>query len=219
MFCPNCGKPMADGSMKCDSCGWTPIKGAADKLSEGAKKAEEELDSAVKEVEDTVHNAFNSSDAGTAGNADNTQSTANQGTVNKDGYVQYTKLKEDRSIIAYFLLSIITCGIYSFFFIYSLAKDINVACDGDGEVTAGLGKYILLSIITCGIYNVYWIYKVSDRIYKNGPRYGLNISESGTTMLLWMILGYFTGGIGNIIGLYFLIHNTNLICSAYNKTI
>ena len=36
-----------------------------------------------------------------------------------------TKIRTDRSIAIYILLSIVTCGIYSMYFIHSLAKDIN----------------------------------------------------------------------------------------------
>ena len=221
MFCPNCGKPLPDGSMKCESCGWTPAQTISEQISKGAKKVEKEIDSAVEEVEHTIKDATSHKSDSASANAEtaSTENTAPAGRINSDGYVEYTKLKDDRSLVAYILLSIITCGIYGFYFIYSIAKDINIACDGDGEETAGLGKYLLLSIITCGIYNVYWVYKLSDRLYKNAPKYGLNISESGTTMLLWMILGYFTGGIGTYIGYYFMIHNSNLICAAYNKSI
>ena len=34
-------------------------------------------------------------------------------------------LKTDRSLVSYILLSIITCGIYSYYFIYKMAYDVN----------------------------------------------------------------------------------------------
>ena len=35
-------------------------------------------------------------------------------------------VKQDRSLLTYVLLSIVTCGIYSWIFLYELAKDVNI---------------------------------------------------------------------------------------------
>lgn len=48
------------------------------------------------------------------------------------------RLKEDRSLVTYILLSLVTCGIYGYYFIYKLAEEVNIACEGDGEQTSGL---------------------------------------------------------------------------------
>ena len=131
------------------------------------------------------------------------------------GYAPY-RLKADRSLVAYILLTIVTCGIYSWYFIYCLARDVNAACAGDGKQTAGLVKLLLLSFITCGIYGFYWYYSLGNRLAANAPRYGLNFQENGTTVLLWMTLGSLMCGVGAFIGLHILIKNTNAICGAYN---
>ena len=55
------------------------------------------------------------------------------------------KVKEDRSLVMYILLSIVTCGIYSYYFLYSIAQDANVVCADDGKKTSGLAAFILLS--------------------------------------------------------------------------
>lgn len=131
------------------------------------------------------------------------------------GYAPF-RLKADRSLIAYILLTFVTCGIYSWFFIYSLARDVNVACAGDGKQTAGLIKLLLLSFITCGIYAIFWYYSLGNRLAANAPRYGLNFQENGTTILLWMVLGSLLCGIGSFVALHIIIKNTNAICGAYN---
>ena len=64
-----------------------------------------------------------------------------------------TPLKTDRGLLGYIVLSILTCGIYSYYFIYTVARDVNTACAGDGKSTGGLVQFILLSILTCGIYS------------------------------------------------------------------
>ena len=94
--------------------------------------------------------------------------------------------------------------------------DINRACDGDGMTTTDYIIVIVLSIITCGIYGYIWMYQLGDRIYKNGPRYGLTISETGTTVLLWNIIGNIIG-IGGFLAAYFIINNSNYIFDRYNS--
>lgn len=127
------------------------------------------------------------------------------------------KLKDDRGLASYIILSIITCGIYSYYFIYKMAHDVNIACDGDGENTSGLVAFILLSFITCGIYAWFWYYNLGNRLAANGPRYGLSIQENGTTVLLWQIFGAFICGIGPFVAMHILIKNSNKICNAYNR--
>ena len=121
--------------------------------------------------------------------------------------------------IKWFLLSIVTCGIYGYYFLYTMARDTNIACAGDGETTPGLAQLILLSLVTCGLYAFYWDYKIGDRLFKNGPRYGLTFTENGTTILMWDIIGLLIGGIGHYIAMYFLIKNLNSICVEYNQRI
>lgn len=128
-----------------------------------------------------------------------------------------TRLKDDRGLASYIILSIITCGIYSYYFIYKMAHDVNIACDGDGENTSGLVAFILLSFITCGIYAWFWYYNLGNRLAANGPRYGLSIQENGTTVLLWQIFGAFICGIGPFVAMHILIKNSNKICNAYNR--
>ena len=120
--------------------------------------------------------------------------------------------------MGYILLTFITCGIYSYYFIYSVARDVNVACEGDGKSTGGLLKFMILSIITCGIYGWIWQYSLGNRLAANAPRYGMNFQENGTTVLLWDLFGLFLCGIGPFIAMNIIIKNTNSICMAYNRS-
>lgn len=126
-------------------------------------------------------------------------------------------LKTDRNLLVVILLSIVTCGIYGLYFTYSLANDVNIACEGDGESTSGLLTYLLLSIVTCGIYAYVWHYMVANRLAANAPRYGMNFQENGTTVIMWILFGSLLCGIGPFIGLHIIIKNTNAICAAYNN--
>lgn len=127
------------------------------------------------------------------------------------------KVKEDRSLVMYILLSIVTCGIYSYYFLYSMAQDANVVCANDGRKTAGLVTFILLSAVTCGIYAWVWYYNLGNRLAENAPKYGLNFSENGTTVLMWFIFGAFLCGIGPFIAMNILINNMNRLAHAYNE--
>lgn len=121
-----------------------------------------------------------------------------------------------RGLAGLILLSVITFGIYGLYWIFTLAKDVNAICDGDGKKTGGLLKYLLLGIITFGIYDLIWIYMLGDRLQENAQRYNATIKESGGTILLWYILGSFII-VGPFIALHIIIKNTNALADGYNK--
>lgn len=126
------------------------------------------------------------------------------------------RMSTNRGLLMYILLNIVTCGIYSYIFIYSLSNDVNEVCQGDGEKTGGLLAYILLNLVTCNIYYFIWWYKLGNRIAANGPRYNVTIQENGTSFLLWTLLGSLLCGIGPLIALHQVLRNMNTLCAAYN---
>ena len=128
-------------------------------------------------------------------------------------------LSTDRSIVAYILLGLITCGIYDLYMIHLMIQDVNVTCAGDGKVTKGILEYILFGILTCGIYDYVWLYNFANRIQSNAPRYGMRFEEGGTTILLWWILGAWLCGVGPFYAMYLIIKNTNALNAAYNNMI
>lgn len=194
MYCSVCGKEIPDGVKFCPVCGAdVSIEGKVKKTTDAVfDAAEKEVGSAVKEVKSSIKN---------------TEAPA----------LQSEHLKDDRGLFSYILLSLITCGIYSYYFIYRMAHDVNIACEGDGEMTSGLVKYIVLSIITCGFYSLYWEYSLGNRLAGNAPRYGMVFQENGTSILLWHIFGLVLCGIGPFVAMSILIKNSNRICNAYNR--
>lgn len=152
------------------------------------------------------------------------QSSQNNQAKDLDAY-KYTEdtgdfkgmLNEKRSLLLFVLLNIITCGFYTFYFVHTASRDVNIACEGDGEYTSGLLKYIILSILTCGIYSVYWDYALANRLASNGQRYGYTIQENGSTFLLWLILGSWVCGLGYFVARNITIKNLNKICRGYNQ--
>ena len=199
MFCPKCGKNVEDGATVCPNCG-SQLGGADQSSTE-------------KKLEDTATQAFNNS-GNELKNAFNDIRNSLSG--NPAPYAG-EKLKTDRSLLVYIILSIITCGIYGYYFVYKMARDVNIACEGDGESTAGLLQFIVLSFVTCGIYAWIWYYKLGNRLAENAPRYGMNFQENGTTVLMWQLFGAILCGIGPFIAMNILIKNSNKICNAYNQ--
>ncbi len=188
MYCQKCGTKLEDGVKVCPNCG--AACGIEGKISDFASSAEKEMDSAIKDIKVNIGSSSDSS---------------------------FGKLKEDRGLLSVVLLSLVTCGIYRYYFIYRLAQDVNVACADDGDKTPGLVAYILLSFITCGFYSWYWEYKLGNRLNENAIYYGFHVQENGTTILLWDLFGAFVCYIGPFIALSIIIKNTNLICHYYNQ--
>ena len=122
-----------------------------------------------------------------------------------------------RDLVKLIVFGLITCGIYSIFFWYRYAEDMNIVCDGDGEHTTNFIAAILLSIITCGIYQFYYFYKIGNRLARNAPRYGLQFQENGTTILMWEIFASFLCGLGVWISWHIMIKNMNALAAAYNN--
>lgn len=124
------------------------------------------------------------------------------------------QVKTNRSLIAYILLSIITCGIYSLFFWHNYIKDVNTICAGDGKNTRGILAVIILSILTLGIYGYVWTYGMQNRLRDNASRYNAGVITGGGTIVLWQIFGVLLFGIGGLIGTYMQFDSLNRL--AYN---
>lgn len=146
------------------------------------------------------------------------QSAPYQGYVSPTSIPPYAgPVTTGRGLFMMILLSFVTCGIYSYYWIYKLAHDMNIVCSGDGEKTSGLIEFILLSIITCGIYALVWYYKVANRMCKNAPRYGMTFTENGTSFLLWYLFGSLLCGVGFFVSMHIICKNANALCGAYSN--
>ena len=199
-----------------------PLAGLKGNFAEGLRR---DLDRVVS-IAQTSHTKGQTANAGArkAGASSAAASEANgdfnqyyQATT-QGGQDRYTgPLKTDRSLALYILLGLLTCGIYQLYVLYTIMRDVNVACEGDGKHTPGLLEFIVFGILTCGIYDLYWFYCIGNRLAASAPRYGLTFQENGTSLLLWMLIGSLLCFIGSYVGIYFLIRNTNAICEAYNQ--
>ena len=125
-------------------------------------------------------------------------------------------MKTNRSLLVFFLLNAVTCGIYGLIFWHEYAKDMNVVCAGDGKNTQGLLVRILLTLVTCGIYEYVWLYSAVDRVAMNSARRGVSATITGGSFLCWMIFGSMLCGIGPFIAYHKMFQGMNNLCAAYN---
>ncbi len=104
-----------------------------------------------------------------------------------------------RSIPLCIVLSIVTCGIYGLYWLYSLANDLNNA-SAEQNPTSG-GMVVLISLVTCNFYLYYWMYKAGQQVVRAKQMRGLPADSNSS--ILYLILTFF--GLGFIS--YALIQN------------
>ena len=126
-----------------------------------------------------------------------------------------TKLKTNRSMILYFLLTAITCGIWPFVFVHKQAKDLNVVCAEDGKKTGGTLKFILLSIVTLGIYGIIWWCASASRVKAYGARHNVAGVTGAASLILWSTIGNIVFGLGIFIAIHKYMKSTNRICKDF----
>lgn len=93
----------------------------------------------------------------------------------------------ERSAITVLILSIITCGIYYFYWIYTVSKE---AKQFMGRDDINPTTELILCIVTCSLYQIYWWYKygkiVTVDMYEKA---GLKSEDSSMILMLLSILG------------------------------
>ena len=111
-------------------------------------------------------------------------SNAYQGTTGT-GYVA------ERNIAVAIILSIVTCGIYLYYWLYCIAKDSNELSrqQGNFDGLTDPGMVILLSIVTCGIYLFYYMYKVSKQLANLRFANGYRVEDNSVICLVLSIFG------------------------------
>ena len=85
---------------------------------------------------------------------------------------------EERNIVVYLLLTLVTCGIFGIYWLVVMLKDINP------------WMVILLSIITCGIYGIYFNYQMGKYMVKAGNNYNVKIEDNSILYLILSIIGF-----------------------------
>ena len=96
---------------------------------------------------------------------------------------------KNRNIAICIILSIVTCGIYSIVWFFSINDEVNIASHNDSPSAI---VAFLLTIVTCGIYGLYWFYCIGQRLEQVRSEQGL---PAGSLHLIFLLLSIFGFGI------------------------
>jgi cytochrome bd-type quinol oxidase subunit 2 len=91
-----------------------------------------------------------------------------------------------KNIVVCVLLTILTCGIYGFYWMTKLTDDSIALSEEEG--TQGL-KVLLLTVVTLGIYGVYWCYAMDKRLYAIEKKRGIEGSNHTVMYIIFYLLG------------------------------
>lgn len=90
-----------------------------------------------------------------------------------------------RSIVSAVLLSIVTCGIYGFYWQYMQFKTINAWL---GREELNFGMYILLTFLTCGLWAIYYEHKFATAMVEVQRTRGMPVKEDLPMMALLLAI-------------------------------
>lgn len=204
MFCIKCGNELQEQWKNCPNCG-AAVKTATDNNESNREIELSDLS------EETAERLFEGQEI--------TQAAIHSQAGNPEAINVPRKIKH-RSFWKYLLLSFVTFGVYGIYSLYGFVKDINEICKGDDNESPNYIIVLLLSIVTCGIYGIYWWYKQGCRLKDAAPKFGVQLQESGSTVLIWYLLGCtIMPGVGMFVAVYIMFDNVNRISLGYNREI
>lgn len=162
-ICPKCNTPSDDSAEFCRECGARLTHTTSDFQTNGSD----------------YHQT--SSDQNMGQNTQYQQNFSNQNSYQQAGFSGgYNFGIAPRNIALCILFSIITCGLYSIYWMIKINDEVN-QLSGEPTATSG-GMVFLFSLITCGIYSLYWMYKMGERCER------IKHVPVGYTGILYLIL-------------------------------
>ena len=91
---------------------------------------------------------------------------------------------QKKSLLTISLLSLVTCGIYMLYWIYTTSKDVNSYME---EEYFNPSLSAVLSLATCGLFTVYWFYKYGTIVFNDMSKKA-NLESYGESALVLAIL-------------------------------
>ena len=125
-------------------------------------------------------------------------------------------LRDDRSVIRYFIYGSLTCGIYAVYALYCLVRDIKILCKESGRRVPGFFTFLLLTIVTIGIYTILWWFRVAVVLEEEAHRRQVRISMTPGIVLLAFVMNYTCAGIAGLVGMHYVFEAVNELSAAYN---
>lgn len=96
---------------------------------------------------------------------------------------------KEKSIGLCVVLSLVTCGIYGIYWLYTIARDLNDLCESQNqEKGADPGLVVVLSIVTCGIYSLYCLWKAGKMVASLTRSNGQHPSDDSIVLMVLALL-------------------------------
>ncbi len=127
-----------------------------------------------------------------------------------------TPLKTKKSLLKFILLSLITFGIYSLVYFYTVGRDLNtINSRYDSKKTMNFILLILVSPFALGIPAIVWMHRISNRAGWALTHRSIAYNFSATDFWLWSVLGSLIF-VGPFVYIHKLSKAMNMICNDYN---
>ena len=85
------------------------------------------------------------------------------------------------------LLNIVTCGIYSYYWMYATTEDLQ-KISPNAKLPSGIVA-LLLNLVTCGFYSIYWYYVVANAIQVGSTSRGMQSPVSPSKYIMIYLVG------------------------------
>lgn len=119
----------------------------------------------------------------------NTELAGNETVHVEPSFSFTTGVVKEKSIGLCVVLSLVTCGIYSIYWLYTIAHDLNDLCESQNqEKGAEPGLVVVLSIVTCGIYLLYYLWKAGKMVSSLTRINGHHPSDDSIVLMVLSIL-------------------------------
>ena len=108
--------------------------------------------------------------------------------------------------IVTFIISYVTCGIYTLYMWYQMAKANNeIARQNGKETIMDFIPAYLIGCVTCGIFLIYWYYKFFNQQVELQKLYGVKSEPTDNPILLILLT-------------FVPVYSYYVICDNYNRT-
>lgn len=119
----------------------------------------------------------------------NTELAGNETVHVEPSFSFTTGVVKEKSIGLCVVLSLVTCGIYSIYWLYTIAHDLNDLCESQNqEKGVEPGLVVVLSIVTCGIYLLYYLWKAGKMVSSLTRNNGHHPSDDSIVLMVLSIL-------------------------------
>lgn len=119
----------------------------------------------------------------------NTELAGNERVHVEPSFSFTTGVVKEKSIGLCVVLSLVTCGIYGIYWLYTIARDLNDLCESQNqEKGAEPGLVVVLGIVTCGIYSLYYLWKAGKMVASLTRSNGQHPSDDSIVLMVLSLL-------------------------------